>query len=264
VPYVGPTAIDRLRRWAPGWSPSGPSCPPELLQEIRDCVDTAIVEQMITLPDAVGYCLAFEAFGPCATRYQEELAAGLCRADNDCAEPARCQGIPYDGSSVLGLCADTSSRPGEGEQCSATDPCGADLVCAGLTIWETGNCVASWMARTFVVEIPATISQVSGATTETQVIARGLASVPVDVEVEIELDGVDAGRLRLELVDPNGDTAVLWNGDGSTLPDRLVARNGIARDDSVNGFWTLRAITLFDGTGGQIRSWRLHLTSRWD
>ncbi len=265
VSYVGATALDKLRRWAPGWTPSAPACDPVLLQELRDCVEREIVESMVTLTDAVAVCLPMEQYASCVERYQEELAT-LCRADNDCLEPARCVGIPADGSSVLGECVQITDVPGAGLSCSATAPCGAGLVCAGITLEPTGTCSPAWMAGSFAVEIPAAIPSTAGATATSQVVVRGLATVPVDIEVELALSGVDPRRIRLELTDSNGDTAVLWNGavDGGALPARLVARAGIPRDDSVNGMWTLAAITLASGAAGQIDGWTLHLTSRWD
>jgi hypothetical protein len=294
VPYVGASAIERLRRWAPGWrAPVAAACHPGVLQGMRDCVERQIVESMVGLTDAVAACADAEAFGPifddlcaatpappfcagdfetfwftevppCTARLEAELAP-LCRVTSDCGgAPLRCQGIPHDGSSSLGVCADTRPRPGEGAPCDAAAACGSDLVCAGAALWDRGICVADWMAGTFTVDLPALVPASAGAVVTSAAVVRGLASVPIDIEVDVDLAAVDPRRLRLELTDPNGDVGVLWNGDGSVLPGRLIPRGGISGDDTVNGAWTLTVTTLGTGTAGTLATWQLHLTSRWD
>jgi hypothetical protein len=267
VPYVGTSAIDRLRRWAPGWS-GPPGCDPLLMQELRECVETEVMEQMVGKIDAVAACVSRPEYATCVTRLESEYA-NLCATGGDCAEISldlECRGVPYDGSSVLGACVSLDPIPGEGEPCSATAGCAAGTVCAGLTVWDSGNCVPAWMASTFAADLPVEISAGAGATVASSTVVRGLASVPVDIEVEVDVAGADLGRLRLELTDPNGTTSVLW--DGATMnglpPARMLPGNGISRDEAVNGLWTVTATTVGAGTAGTLDGWRLHLTSRWD
>jgi hypothetical protein len=232
VPYVGATAIEKLRRWAPTWHGApAPTCDPVVMQSLRECIDTAIAEQMIALPDAVGYCTPMPEYETCLDRFADEYAT-LCRADNDCVSPERCWGTPNDGSSVLGVCGTTAAETGE-----------------------------------FDVDVPVAVSAAAGASATSVVVVRGLRTVPDVVSVEVDLDGVDARRVRLELTDANQGTSLLWDGataTSATLPGNLVPGPGIYYDDYVNGDWTLRVTTLGAGTAGTIASWRLRITSRWD
>lgn len=267
VPYVGSSAIERLRRWAPGWS-GPPGCDPLLMQEMRECVESEVMDQQVGKIDAVAACVMKPELAACVTNLEAEYA-NLCANNGDCYEISfdlSCQGVPSDGSSVLGACIDPAAVPGEGAECSPTTACATGTVCAGLTLWDTGSCVPAWMANSFLADVPAAIPTGAGATVTSSTVVRGLATVPVDIEVEVDLAGVDIRRLRLELTDPNGDTALLWNGatDGGSPPARLLAGPGISRDDSVNGHWTLTAVTLGAGTAGTLAGWRLHLTSRMD
>ena len=267
VAYVGTSAIEKLRRWAPGWE-GPPGCDPVLMQELRECVETEVMEQMVGKIDAVAACIQRPEYATCVTRLESEYA-NLCATGGDCAEISldlECMGAPTDGSSVLGACVDPDPVAGEGAECSAATACASGTVCAGLTIWDSGNCVAAWMANSFSADIPVAIPAGAGATATSATVVRGLASVPVDIEVEVDLTGVDVRRLRLELTDPNGTTSVLWDGatTSGTPPARMLPGNGISRDDAVNGSWTLTAITVGAGTAGTLDGWQLHLTSRWD
>ena len=114
--------------------------------------------------------------------------------------------------------------------------------------------------------MPVAIPAAAGGRATSATVVRGLASVPVDIEVEVDLGGADPARLRLELTDPNGDTALVWDGaaQGGAMPARMSAGWGISRDDTVNGAWTLTVTTLDAGAAGTLAGWRLDLTSRWD
>ena len=267
VAYVGAAAIERLRRWAPGWAgPAG--CDPVLMQALRGCVETEVMEQMVGKIDAVAACVARPEYATCAAELESEYAM-LCATDGDCAEISLeldCRGAPNDGSSVLGVCVDPGAVSGEGEECTGAAGCAAGTVCAGLTLWDSGICVAEWMTGTFTADLSAAIPAGAGATVATSTVVRGLASVPVDIEVEADLDGVAPARLRLELTDPNGISTVLWDGatQAGPLPARLLAGWEISRDEAVNGRWTVTATTLDAGAAGTLSGWRLHLTSRWD
>ena len=105
----------------------------------------------------------------------------------------------------------------------------------------------------------------SSTPVESRLAVVGLATVPEDLTVELDLVHASPHRLVLTLVDPGGDTALLWDGPNeSTPPARIPVTRGISRDSSVNGRWTLR-VTNPSGTGsGTLRSWTLKLTSRWD
>lgn len=189
-----------------------------------------------------------------------------CTGANTCRPGLSCHGIPNDSSSIYGRCRNFSaSIPGNGESCSVLQPCQAGLVCAGIANgYARGNCRPAWMAADFSVDAELALPS-STTPVESRVAAVGLATVPEDIVVELDLVHASPHRLVLTLVDPNGDTALLWDGPNEgTPPARIPVTRGISRDDSVNGRWTLR-VTNPSGTGsGTLRSWRLKLTSRWD
>ncbi len=188
-----------------------------------------------------------------------------CTGADTCRPGLTCHGIPNDGSSLYGRCRSNTSIPGEGESCSVLQPCQAGLVCAGIaTGYARGNCRPAWMAAEFSVGAELALPS-STTPVESRVAAVGLATVPEDIVVELDLVHASPHRLVLTLVDPNGDPALLWDGPNEgTPPARISVTRGISRDDSVNGRWTLR-VTNPSGTGsGTLRSWRLKLTSRWD
>jgi hypothetical protein len=296
VPYVGASAIEKLRRWAPGWEAptSEIECVPALRAGMRECVDAQLVDAPMSIDDAIAICTDAEAVGPvfdeicagplgapfcdlayeqfftihvppCADALAAELAP-LCLSNADCLSPERCMGMVNDGSSVLGRCANTTAPEGYSDLCDAQDECGAGLVCTGLIGYGWGQCLMAWMSGSFTMDVPTYLSGTAGSSVTTQTTVLGLASVAVDVEVEIDLGGIDASRLRITLTDKHDNTGELWNGpvDGSTLPARLVPRGGISGDQSINGTWKLTVTTVGGGAAGRLDGWTLHLTSRWD
>ncbi|MBK9034376.1 MAG: hypothetical protein IPL61_24440 [Myxococcales bacterium] len=297
VPYVGASALEKLRVFAAAWqAPPTTACDPQLRAGMRACVEAQLADDPgLAIDDAAAICADAELLGPvfdaacggalppgfCALSYEafyltavppcvDALAAELaplCRAQADCgAAPMRCSGFAADETSALGGCVDMRARPGEGDDCHAHADCGAGLICAGLTLGGGGICVADWMQASYTTDLPRVIPAGAGAAIASTLLVIGQASVPMDLEVSAELTGVDPRRVRLVLADPSGVEAVVWDGatGGSVLPARMIALGAISRDDNVNGTWTLTATTLGAGAAGVLTSWQLHVTSRWD
>ncbi|MBP8811613.1 MAG: hypothetical protein KBG48_34675 [Kofleriaceae bacterium] len=295
VPYVATAALERLRRWAPTWSaPTEVTCHPGLRAGMRACVEAQVADGA-SLADAELACGDAEALGPvfdavcagplgapfcglpfetfytvhvppCVAALADELA-GLCVGDADCGgAPRRCWGTVNDGSTQLGVCQDLRSVPGQGDPCSATRACGAGLVCAGLSLWPDGICVSAWMTGSFTMDVPQVIAASAGATATAAVIVHGLATVPLDVWVDLDVRGVDPRRLRVWLENPQGQRASLWDGatDGGTIPARLLPRPGVAHDEYVNGAWRVGVETTAAGTAGTLHAVTVHVTSQWD
>jgi hypothetical protein len=188
-----------------------------------------------------------------------------CTGPGTCEAGLVCEGRPGDGSSPYGRCRNPAPIPGNGDTCSVFAPCQPGLVCTGVPSGRTeGWCRPAWMAGEFTryadVALPA-----STAPVESTVAVVGLATVPTDIIVELDLVHTSPQRLVLTLVDPGGDSALLWDGPNEgTPPSRISVTRGISRDSSVNGRWLLR-VTNPSGVGsGTLRSWRLRLTSRYD
>ncbi len=300
VSYVGASAIEKLRRWAPTWSapPADDACVPALRAGMRACVEAQLAgqdpEEPLAIADAAAICADAEAVGPvfdavcagpvgapfcgldyetfwttyvppCADALAAELAP-LCQTDADCAAPERCWGQANDGSSELAVCVDIRSLPGEGAECAAHADCAAGLVCAGLVAYDGwGQCLGAWSAGSFAMDVPSYVPASAGASVDSRVVVLGLATVPVDAEFELHLDGLDPRRLRISQADPNGNSGVIWDGavDGAVMPARLLPHGGVVGDEYVNGAYTLTVTTLGAGVAGTL-TWTMHMTSRFD
>lgn len=296
VAYVGTAALEKLRVWAPGWSPpDGATCVPALRAGMRACVEVQVADGATT-DEAIATCTDGEALGPvfdaicagplgapfcggsfeaffttyvppCAVDLAYELMP-LCTSDADCGgAPLRCWGRPGDESTAFGVCKDIRNVPGQGEPCTATRACGAGLVCAGLTRWDEGICVGTWMSDTFVMDVPQLVPAGAGLTSSSTVIAHGLATVPIDILVDVDVRGADPRRLRITLVSPAGDRGLVWDGatGGTVIPSRIrPGAPGIPSDDAVNGAWKLEVTTIGAGTAGTLHGWSVYLTSQWD
>ena len=186
-----------------------------------------------------------------------------CTREVGCESGLRCQGIPRDGSGIYGKCIDTSNVPGVGQQCDRFDPCPDDLICAGWTLWGSGNCEAPHNAGRFESNAPVAIPD--GGSIEPGIGVYGLASVPVDIEVVARIDHPRPTDLRVTLVDPNGSEAPLWDQEELDGYNRSFATEGaISRDDEVNGEWQLRVEDLVTGETGTLTAWSLFIVSRYD
>lgn len=189
-----------------------------------------------------------------------------CRHDGDCPGDDRCIGKPLDGSSDYGICRDLSAVAGHGDYCNSAVPCPAELFCGGITVYGEGSCRPLWMRDTLVSATQRFIPLDTAVPVATSVTVRGQASVPEDIEIQIDLRFSEPHSLRIALRDPNGDEAVVWNGpsESGAFPDSFVVLSGISRDDQVNGRWFLR-IWNPGGEGlGTLGGWTLDISSRWD
>jgi hypothetical protein len=188
-----------------------------------------------------------------------------CVDSTACADGLRCYGRPPDGSTSFGKCVDPTPLPGEGDRCDRWAPCDEGLICAGWTLWAEGTCNPQWMAGRYRVDGPAPIHDSPAAGIAPSVTVYGLASVPVDLEVVLHLDHPRPTDLRVTLVDPNGDEAVLWDRTSELESwSRSFVTTGISRDDQVNGRWHLRIEDLVAGESGTFHSFSLFVVSRWD
>ena len=189
-----------------------------------------------------------------------------CASADECAPGLRCYGRPNDGSGMVGKCVDPAPVYGEGERCDRFAPCNDGLICAGTTLWGEGTCNPQWMAGRFEQHAPVVIPDDSSMSATSSVVVYGLASVPVDLDVQVELGHPRPMDLRVTLIDPNGAEAVLWDRDAGlgTHGRSFVTSGGISRDDQVNGRWTLRVDDLVGGESGYVLRWSLFVVSRWD
>ena len=187
----------------------------------------------------------------------------LCIDNSECPGILSCVGVPDENG--FSRCLASQDIPGQGLSCTALGDCAEDLVCSGFTIFGTGECRPAWMAHDFTSE-PGTAIGAAGTTTDFTVDVAGLASVPEDIIVSVQFDGVDPAGLRLTLADPQGTLSPLWDGPtagGAALPSEILALEGISRDDNVNGTWTLHVENV-GSPAGTLEMWNLYLSSRYD
>ncbi len=188
-----------------------------------------------------------------------------CASNDDCSGPsAYCTGRPHDGSSDYGICRDLSNVPGDSAGCTSDDDCLAGLACSGLTIWTNGYCRPHWMFGAFASDTAVSLPQ-SDVVRTSDIVVRGLATVPEDIVVDLDVVHVEYDNLVVTLTDPSGAEDVLYDGpgDGGYMPSRFVVK-GISRDADVNGRWTISIRNPSEHGFGELRSWTLTLSSRFD
>jgi cysteine-rich repeat protein len=187
-----------------------------------------------------------------------------CLSDADCpAQDVRCIGVPSDLDAATGQCEDVNvTLEGLESPCDLENPCPQGLVCLGAYAWgEGGWCVADWFAKTFYSHDMAALPE-DGSRTSSSVVACGLATVPVDIVVELHLNHPRPEDLVVELEDPNGAIGTVLDRE-AWRPGPIVARVG-SGDDQVNGRWTLHVRDMVRGEAGVLSGWSLYLLSRWD
>ncbi|MEZ4398989.1 MAG: hypothetical protein R3B06_03175 [Kofleriaceae bacterium] len=172
VPYVGASALEKLRVFAPTWQPPvAAECEPQLLAGLRACVEAQLVDDPgLAIDDAAAICADAELLGPvfdqicagplplafCAGSYEaffttavppcvDALAADLADVPRARPTAARCPSAARASPPTAArrwAFVDMRARPGEGNDCHAQADCGAGLVCAGLTLGGGGICLA--------------------------------------------------------------------------------------------------------------------------
>lgn len=206
-------------------------------------------------------------FYDCQVKWGAEVRD--CEADAQCGAGTRCVGS--SDASPLGRCirsgADTHSAIGS--TCALPVGCtaGSGLVCAAAALGGTGFCQPAWMRARFFSE-PALLipdNRPSGATA--QLLVYGLATVAVDVRLEMVVSHARTSDLRVTLTNPAGTEVVVFDGqtnaNGEIYFDNK-ALAGFPSDESVNGVWFLKAVDKKAGKTGAIGRFGLELTSHWD
>jgi len=150
-----------------------------------------------------------------------------------------------------------------GEDCDEVDDCDAGLICLGAISWNNGGwCVEDSFADTFVVNQGGLIPDGDPNGFVSTVDVQGLASVPIDIQVWLDLDHPDPASLSYRLIDPNGADAILAAPDANGIA--AITWRNITSDDEIHGIWTLEIIDPVTGDAGQLDGWSLYLTSTYD
>ncbi|MGH1349033.1 MAG: hypothetical protein ACRBN8_46300 [Nannocystales bacterium] len=201
----------------------------------------------------------------------------LCAHNDDCADGFRCQGRadePNPISTPVGLCIDVNA-PSSFEDCTSLRGCEQGY-CAGLVAFDgTGMCSPGWM---FGERSNDELLAVDGTSARSDVLLYGQASVPMDLELTLELfHDIDTADLTVELLIPGYEGSpdedrpriTVWPAEGVTTPHPTGGLVTIPvrafGDESINGAWTvIVSEDGLDGVGGGVFGWTLGYSSRWD
>ncbi len=156
----------------------------------------------------------------------------------------------------------TGTTP-NGMECDAYSDCQSGF-CAGLLVpWlSRGLCMAPSTAGTFTSTTPIAITD-DGNPIESTIPVSGLATVPLDVVVDLDIDHPRKQDLVVVLHQPGGAEAVLWDHEQNP-PSHIVAPPGIESDNMVNGDWVLEITDTVTGESGTLNSWKMWLSSNYD
>ncbi|MBK8235361.1 MAG: proprotein convertase P-domain-containing protein [Deltaproteobacteria bacterium] len=202
----------------------------------------------------------------------ERCSAGVGSQGQDCSSNADCAEGTCVGSSEasnVGRCTVLSGF-GEQTECSASAPCdlGQGLMCAGLTRGDEGLCLPAWMVGNFAdgsfeTSLDLAIPDGDAQGLSRSLLVYGLATVDMDVEIDLQIDHANPQDLRVTLTNPAGNE-VLVAQDQADLFRFHAAPVGFSGDESVNGEWTLRVVDAVAGNTGVLGSWTLRIGSRFD
>lgn len=203
----------------------------------------------------------------CTTTWGPEMRE--CASDAECAEGLRCHGV----AEIIGRgrCIDYRAMEHPAAETSCTletgCPAGSGLQCAGAaTYGGEGICRPAWLTGRFTSAPALAIPDDSPSGAEAQLVAYGLATVDVDVWVDLSIAHPRIADLRVTLINPAGAEVVLFDGaasGGEVHLDHALVR-GFSGDESVNGVWRLVAVDRASGRTGTIDRFGLTITSRWD
>ncbi len=260
VSYVGPAALASLLAYAEaqGYVPSGGD-----VLGVYDNVAFTVDEADATL-----------AFVNGASYETLDVDVGLDKRAVDSIVAAgavesvlQLSGLYFVGQSALLKLREYPKTLGgttpNGMECDSHAECQSGL-CAGLTMpyYSHGFCMEAWAANTFQSSAPVSIGDDGVAVTST-IPVSGLATVPMDVVVDLDIDHPRKQDLVVVLHQPGGAEATLWNHDANP-PSHIVAPSGIEGDNMVNGDWVLEITDTVTGESGTLKSWKMWLSSNWD
>lgn len=191
-----------------------------------------------------------------------------CATAADCAQGLSCHGVAEEIRKGRCIDARAPSHPAEERACSAQADCpaGSGLVCGGAETSGEGLCRPAWLTGSFETRPSQPIPDASAAGAEVMLVAYGLATVDVDVKLDLLVSHPRIRDLRVTLVNPAGAEVVVFDrsSDGAELRLESSIVRGFSGDEQVNGVWRLRVLDTVSGRTGSIERFGLTITSRWD
>lgn len=151
---------------------------------------------------------------------------------------------------------------GTWDDCETASDCQVGLVCMGEIAYGAGlYCVDDTMYGTFSHDTSVAIPD-TGSLMSTSVKVSGLASVPVDVILTLDIDHPRPSDLVVTIDNFNGYSETVWNHE-SNPSDEIVIR-AFPSDDAVNGTYSVHIEDTVSGSKGTLLGWDLYIVSNWD
>jgi subtilisin-like proprotein convertase family protein len=195
-----------------------------------------------------------------------------CEADTECTGGARCVG--QSEASKLGRCVNGTldGHPAEGTFCTLSDPefgCpgGSGLACFGAALSGEGLCLPAWMRGRFSTQSSQSIPDDDAGGAELSLLVYGLATVDMDVRIDLYVAHPRPSDLRITLTNPSDNEVLVFDGATSGANEIYLsgqALMGFSGDESVNGLWRLRVVDSVGGQTGTVSNFGLEIGSRWD
>jgi hypothetical protein len=257
--YVGASAIEKIADYADllGFTPGGSD-----VVGSWDGVNFTLDEALLTLE------LANEADTEeldDTVGLDRRAVKGIVRA-RPIADMNELADAYYVGTSALESLRDyVSAQLGAGpfESCASTSDCADGLVCLGEIAYGTGLfCVDDSMYGTFTFDEQTVIPDDGQSVLTTSVDVQGLATVPVDVVLTLDIDHPRKSDLVVTIDNFLGYSAVVW--DREANPSSEIVVRAFPSDDAVNGEYRVHVQDVVTGEQGVLRGWSLFIVSNFD
>ncbi|TNE87888.1 MAG: hypothetical protein EP330_16450 [Deltaproteobacteria bacterium] len=158
---------------------------------------------------------------------------------------------------------DANAGAGVGGQCDTSADCAEGLVCMGEIAYGNGIfCVDESMYGNFTYDEEVEIPDDGETGLTTAVNVQGLATVPVDVVLTLDIDHPRPSDLVVVIDNFNGYEQVIWEREENP-PSEIIVR-AFPSDDMVNGEYRLHIEDVVTGEAGVLRGWNLYVVSNWD
>lgn len=185
-----------------------------------------------------------------------------CLEKSECADGLTCYGKVADGSTEFGKCVDMNQAADQGMDCTTDADCTDGSVCMGDEVWNGMFCVNAWQEGTFSMNESLEIPDMGSV--ESSVVVYGLATVPIDVVLTLDIDHPDPSSLQFTMYNFNGYESNPAQLDAELVSGGRILVRAFPSDDMVNGTYTLVMTDTKSGGIGVINGWDLRITSTFD
>lgn len=154
----------------------------------------------------------------------------------------------------------------ESQTCALDTPCGPGLLCGLISQVDLGICMESVQLGSFAGTGVGAIPDGRPVGLQVEFEVSGIATVPIDVLITLDLDHPRPEDLYIVLTAPSGAQGEVW-GLGSHAGGAFHLRRAVAgfpADEFLGGTWTLYVNDPILQQAGSVTSATLELMSQWD